>query len=89
MSSSSATVAHARTLASLYEQAGVSRDRFAIKIPFSGPAAAAAQVLNKEGIRTLATSVFSLEQGIAASQSGCLFISPYYNGMFIGVSCKS
>ncbi|KAL7943960.1 hypothetical protein V8C42DRAFT_327306 [Trichoderma barbatum] len=79
ISSSAATIAHARTLAALYEKAGVSRDRFAIKIPFSGPAAAAARVLNAEGIRTLATSVFSLEQGIAASQSGCLFISPYYN----------
>ncbi|KAL7956608.1 hypothetical protein V8C34DRAFT_326078 [Trichoderma compactum] len=79
ISSSSSTIAHARTLASLYHQAGVPRDRFAIKIPFSGPAAAAARVLNAEGIRTLATSVFSLEQGIAASQSGCLFISPYYN----------
>ncbi|PON26571.1 transaldolase [Trichoderma gamsii] len=79
ISSSSATIAHARTLASLYAAAGVSRDRFAIKLPFSGAAAAAARVLNAEGIRTLATSVFSLEQGIAASQSGCLFISPYYN----------
>lgn len=82
ISSSSATIAHARTLASLYAAAGVPRDRFAIKLPFSGAAAAAARVLNAEGIRTLATSVFSLEQGIAASQSGCLFISPYYNGEF-------
>lgn len=80
MSSTPATIAHARTLASLYATAGVSRDRFAIKLPFSGAAAAAARVLNAEGIRTLATGVFSLEQGIAASQSGCLFISPYYNG---------
>ncbi|KAL7898859.1 hypothetical protein HDV64DRAFT_231959 [Trichoderma sp. TUCIM 5745] len=79
ISSCSATIAHARTLASLYAAAGVPRDRFAIKLPFSGAAAAAARVLNAEGIRTLATSVFSLEQGIAASQSGCLFISPYYN----------
>ncbi|KAM0254860.1 hypothetical protein ACHAQJ_006352 [Trichoderma viride] len=79
ISSSAGIIAHSRTLASLYAQAGVSRDRFAIKIPFSGPAAAAAKVLNAEGIRTLATGVFSLEQGIAASQSGCLFISPYYN----------
>ncbi|KAM0512864.1 hypothetical protein ACHAPE_008364 [Trichoderma viride] len=79
ISSSSATIAHARTLANLYAAAGVPRDRFAIKIPFSGAAAAAARVLNAEGIRTLATGVFSLEQGIAASQSGCLFISPYYN----------
>ncbi|UKZ69467.1 uncharacterized protein TrAtP1_010474 [Trichoderma atroviride] len=79
ISSASATIAHARTLAGLYAAAGVPRDRFAIKIPFSGAAAAAARVLNAEGIRTLATGVFSLEQGIAASQSGCLFISPYYN----------
>lgn len=84
VSSSSATIAHARTLARLYDEAGVPRNRFAIKIPFSGPAAAAARVLNEEGIRTLATSVFSLEQAVAASQSGCLFISPYYNGM-VGV----
>ncbi|KAL7793852.1 hypothetical protein V8C37DRAFT_409413 [Trichoderma ceciliae] len=79
VSSSAAIIAHSRALANLYAEAGVSRDRFAIKLPFSGAAAAAARVLNAEGIRTLATSVFSLEQGIAASQSGCLYISPYYN----------
>ncbi|KAH6603762.1 hypothetical protein Trco_007208 [Trichoderma cornu-damae] len=79
VSSSAGIIAHSRTLANLYAEAGVSRDRFAIKLPFSGAAAAAAKVLNAEGIRTLATSVFSLEQGIAASQSGCLFISPYYH----------
>ncbi|ETI20929.1 hypothetical protein G647_07272 [Cladophialophora carrionii CBS 160.54] len=62
-----------------FEQAGVSRDRFAIKLPFSGSAASAALELNAQGIRTLATAVFSLEQAIAASQSNCLFISPYYN----------
>lgn len=28
----------------------------------------------------MATTVFSLEQAIAASQSNCLFISPYFNG---------
>lgn len=59
----------------------MSRDRFAFKLPFSGSAASAARELNAEGLRTLATAVFSLEQGIAASQSGCLFISPYFNGM--------
>ncbi|OQV10433.1 hypothetical protein CLAIMM_14431 [Cladophialophora immunda] len=62
-----------------FEKAGVSRDRFAIKVPFSGAAASAALELNAQGIRTLATAVFSLEQAIAASQSNCLFISPYYN----------
>ncbi|OCT44595.1 hypothetical protein CLCR_06278 [Cladophialophora carrionii] len=66
--------------AEAFEQAGVSRDRFAIKLPFSGSAASAALELNAQGIRTLATAVFSLEQAIAASQSNCLFVSPYYNG---------
>ncbi len=70
--------------ASRFEEAGVSRDRFAIKLPFSGAAATAAYELNAEGIRTLATAVFSLEQAIAASQSNCLFISPYYNGKWSG-----
>ncbi|OAL23397.1 hypothetical protein AYO22_06447 [Fonsecaea multimorphosa] len=65
--------------ADAFEKAGVSRDRFAIKLPFSGAAASAAVDLNAQGIRTLATAVFSLEQAIAASQSNCLFISPYYN----------
>lgn len=67
---------HAKAFADL----GVASDRFAFKLPFSGSAAAAARELNAEGIRTLATTVFSLEQGIAASQSNCLFISPYFNG---------
>ncbi|KAL4861506.1 hypothetical protein BDV12DRAFT_207969 [Aspergillus spectabilis] len=70
---------HCHRYAQYFEEAGVSRDRFAIKIPFTGAAAVASKQLNAEGIRTLATSVFGLEQGIAAGQAGCLFISPYFN----------
>lgn len=40
----------------------------------------AAKILNAEGIRTLGTCLFSLPQAIAASQAGCLYISPYFNG---------
>lgn len=39
--------------ASRFEEAGVSRDRFAIKLPFSGAAATAAYKLNAKGMRTL------------------------------------
>ncbi|CAM1509878.1 Fc.00g002130.m01.CDS01 [Cosmosporella sp. VM-42] len=74
-----AIIKQARGLADLFAEAKIPRRRFAIKLPFTGSAASAAVVLNKEGIRTLATTVFSLEQAIAASQSNCLFISPYYN----------
>jgi transaldolase len=40
----------------------------------------ACPILLEEGIRTLGTAVFSVQQAIAASQAGCLYISPYYNG---------
>lgn len=60
---------------------GISKDRFCIKIPSTGPALSVCPILAAEGIRTLGTAVFSLAQAIAASQAGCLFISPYFNGM--------
>lgn len=72
-------VAHARSYAHEFEKVGISKDRFCIKIPATGPALNAAPILLKEGIRTLGTSLFSVAQAIAASQAGCLHISPYYN----------
>jgi transaldolase len=48
----------------------------------------ASKTLNGEGIRTLGTMVFSLPQAIAASQAGCLYISPYYNGQYPGSSIQ-
>lgn len=68
-----------------FGDAGVSRDQYAIKMAVTGPAMAAAAELNREGIRTLGTSVFGLPQAIAASQAGCLFLSPYFNGTVIYV----
>lgn len=70
-----------------FAEAGVSRDRFAIKIPSTGPGLSAAKILNAEGIRTLGTSLFSLPQAIAASQAGCLYVSPYFNGASKKVNC--
>lgn len=72
-------IAHARNYAAEFEKAGISRDRFCIKVPCTGPAMNAAKVLNAEGIRTLGTSLFGLPQAIASSQSNCLYISPYFN----------
>lgn len=73
-------VEHARAYAREFEKVGISKDRFCIKIPCTGPAMNAGPILLKEGIRTLGTSLFGLPQAIAASQAGCLYISPYYNG---------
>jgi transaldolase len=73
-------VEHARAYAREFEKVGISKDRFCIKIPCTGPALNAGPILLKDGIRTLGTSLFSLPQAIASSQAGCLYISPYYNG---------
>lgn len=59
--------------------------RFCLKIPTTGPGMAASKILNEEGIRTLGTMVFCLPQAVGASQAGCLYISPYYNGTSFGV----
>jgi len=52
-----------------------------LKFLGTGPALNACQTLKKEGIRTLGTALFGLPQAIACSQAGCLYISPYFNGM--------
>ncbi|KAL4749236.1 hypothetical protein BDW72DRAFT_137462 [Aspergillus terricola var. indicus] len=72
-------LSHARLYAKEFESAGITKDRFCIKIPSTGPALSVCSTLEAEGIRTLGTAVFSLPQAIAASQAGCLFISPYFN----------
>ncbi|KAL4756056.1 uncharacterized protein BDW70DRAFT_154486 [Aspergillus foveolatus] len=70
---------HARLYASEFESVGIPKDRFCIKIPSTGPALSVCPILEAEGIRTLGTAVFSLVQAVAASQAGCLYISPYFN----------
>lgn len=73
-------VAHALAYAHEFAAAGISRDRFCIKILTTGPGMLAAKILEKEhGIRTLGTGLFSVPQALAAAQAGCLYISPYYN----------
>ncbi|CAK7205240.1 hypothetical protein SEUCBS139899_008007 [Sporothrix eucalyptigena] len=77
--STEATLAHARLYDAEFARAGISRDRFCIKIPCTGPALTAARILQQEGIQTLGTALFGVPQARAASQARCLSISPYYN----------
>ncbi|WWD16179.1 hypothetical protein CI109_100604 [Kwoniella shandongensis] len=72
-------IAHARAYDKAYQAEGITRDKFCIKVPSTTAGVQAAVVLNKEGIRTLGTSLFSLPQAIACSQAGMLSISPYFN----------
>ncbi|KAL7896015.1 aldolase [Trichoderma sp. SZMC 28014] len=74
-----ATLEHARLYDKEFARAGISRDRYCIKIPSTGPALNAAKILSSEGIPTLGTALFGLPQAIACSQAGMLYISPYFN----------
>jgi len=75
-----ATLAHARLYKKEFELAGISSERFCIKIPATGPALNAAKILASEGIPTLGTAVFGLPQAIACSQADMKYISPFLNG---------
>ncbi|KAJ7064230.1 hypothetical protein C8F01DRAFT_1250480 [Mycena amicta] len=50
---------HARRYVAALAKVGITKDRLCIKIPTTGPAMVAAAQLNKEGIRTLGTSLFA------------------------------
>lgn len=76
-----ATVKHARRMVRLFERAGVPSSRVCIKIPATLEGLRACRILTKEhNINTLATTVFCVEQSLAAAEeAGCLFTSPYVN----------
>jgi hypothetical protein len=77
------TIAHARRLVALYKILGnVPRHRVCIKIPSTVEGLRAMKVLESEGICTLATTVFCVEQGLAAAESAkTLYIAPYINAL--------
>ncbi|KAG9044984.1 hypothetical protein FS837_007210 [Tulasnella sp. UAMH 9824] len=76
-----ATVKHARRMVRLFERAGVPSSRVCIKIPATLEGLRACRILSKDhNINTLATTVFIVEQALAAAEeAGCLFTSPYVN----------
>jgi len=78
--STQATLNHARMYVKEFKRAGISKDRYCIKIMATGPGVVAAKILAQEGIPILGTGVFSIEQAVACFQAGCLYISPYFNG---------
>lgn len=72
-----ATVEKARKLISLYEDAGISRDRILIKIASTWEGIQAAKVLEEEGITCNLTLLFSFAQAVACAQVNAKLISPF------------
>lgn len=71
------TIAKARELIRLYEEAGYSRERILIKVAATWEGIRAAEVLEKEGIHCNLTLLFSLVQAIACAEAGVTLISPF------------
>ncbi|GGB94187.1 transaldolase [Marinobacterium zhoushanense] len=72
-----ASIAKARQLIALYEQAGVSRDRVLIKLAATWEGIRAAEVLEREGIACNLTLIFSFAQARACAEAGVWLISPF------------
>lgn len=72
-----ASIAKGRKLISLYEQAGISKDRVLIKLASTWEGIKAAEQLEKEGIKCNLTLLFSMAQAIACAQANVTLISPF------------
>jgi transaldolase len=77
-----ATLARARRVISLYESAGVGRDRVLIKIASTWEGIQAASILEQEGIHCNLTLLFSFCQAVACAQAGVRLISPFVGRIY-------
>ncbi|MDD1015912.1 transaldolase [Pseudomonas rubra] len=77
-----ALLAKARKLIALYEQAGIGRDRVLIKLASTWEGIRAAEVLEKEGIQTNLTLLFSFAQAQACADAGVFLISPFVGRIY-------
>lgn len=72
-----ATIERADHLISLYEQAGISRERVLLKIASTWEGIRAAEHLERKGIHCNLTLMFSIVQAVAAAESGVTLVSPF------------
>lgn len=72
-----ASVAKAHELISLYEQAGVARERVLIKLASTWEGIRAAEILEREQIHCNLTLLFSPVQACACADAGITLISPF------------
>ena len=78
----SGTLARARRLMSLYEAQGISRQRVLIKIAATWEGIQAAAELEREGIHTNLTLLFSFAQAVACGQAKVQLISPFVGRIY-------
>ncbi|KAE8152490.1 transaldolase [Aspergillus avenaceus] len=62
-----------------YLQPGFEQSRICIKIPSTWEGMMACRTLEQAGVRTLATTLFTLTQAVLAAEVGCTYVAPYVN----------
>ncbi len=77
-----ASMARARKLIGLYEQAGIGRERILIKLASTWEGIRAAAELEKENINCNLTLLFSFAQAQACADAGVFLISPFVGRIF-------
>ncbi|TCD21490.1 transaldolase [Pseudomonas sp. IC_126] len=77
-----AMVQRGERLIGLYEQAGIARDRVLIKLASTWEGIRAAEQLEKSGIQTNLTLLFSFTQAVACAEAGVFLISPFVGRIY-------
>lgn len=76
------TLAKARRLIALYEDAGIARERILIKIASTWEGIRAAERLEREGIHCNLTLLFSFAQAVACAEARVTLISPFVGRIY-------
>ncbi|MCY1263288.1 Transaldolase [compost metagenome] len=77
-----ATLQRARRLIDLYAEQGVDKDRVLIKIASTWEGIRAAEELERDGIQTNLTLLFSFAQAAACADAGVFLISPFVGRIY-------
>ena len=79
---SAAMVARGQRLISLYEAAGIDKQRVLIKVAATWEGIRAAELLQREGIRCNLTLLFAFCQAVACGDAGVQLISPFVGRIY-------
>jgi len=76
------SIAKAKSLIALYEKAGIPRERILIKLGTTWEGIRAAEQLEKAGIHTNMTLLFSFAQAVACAEAKVTLISPFVGRIY-------
>lgn len=77
-----ACIDRAERLIGLYDKAGIGRERILIKLASTWEGIRAAEQLEKKGIQTNLTLLFSFAQAVACAEAGVFLISPFVGRIY-------